>query len=100
MTRWCVGIALDPATRKIYWTQKGPPKGGLGRIFRASLDVPEGDSAATRYDIELLFDKLPEPIDLAFDSENRVMYWTDRGAPLAAAPSVEHQSIRNPNPRF
>src|ERR1700674_4026696 len=30
-TRWCVGITIDPKFRKIYWTQKGPTKGGLGR---------------------------------------------------------------------
>ena len=30
-TRWCVGITVDPKLGKIYWTQKGPTKGGLGR---------------------------------------------------------------------
>jgi hypothetical protein len=30
-------------------------------------------------DIELLFDDLPEPIDLGLDLADRVMYWTDRG---------------------
>jgi len=29
----------------------------------------------------VLFDNLPEPIDLDFDPTNRVMYWTDRGDP-------------------
>jgi hypothetical protein len=35
----------------------------------------------TRTDIELLYDGLPEPIDLELDLANRVMYWTDRGDP-------------------
>jgi hypothetical protein len=80
-TKWCVGITVDPEGGKIYWTQKGPSKGGVGCIFRANLDIPNGESPAKRSDIELLFDKLPEPIDLELDLENRVLYWTDRGDP-------------------
>jgi hypothetical protein len=80
-TRWCVGITIDPKRRQIYWTQKGPTKGGLGRIFRAGVEIPQGETAATRSDIEVFFDGLPEPIDLELDLENRVLYWTDRGDP-------------------
>jgi hypothetical protein len=80
-TRWCVGITIDPKSRKFYWTQKGPDKGGMGRIFCANIETPKGESATTRRDIEVLFDLLPEPIDLELDLENRVLYWTDRGDP-------------------
>jgi hypothetical protein len=80
-TKWCVGITLDPEGRHIYWTQKGPDNGELGRIFRAGLDVPWGESPDERTDIELFYDRLPEPIDLELDLENRVLYWTDRGDP-------------------
>jgi hypothetical protein len=80
-TRWCVGITIDPKRGKIYWTQKGPTKGGLGRICRANFNVPEGESPANRSDIEVLFDRLPEPVDLELDLKNRVLYWTDRGDP-------------------
>src|SRR5262249_46407226 len=80
-TRWCVGITVDPKRRQIYWTQKGPTKGNQGRIFRANIDVTKGKSAASRSDIEVLFDGLPEPVDLELDVENRVLYWTDRGDP-------------------
>jgi sugar lactone lactonase YvrE len=80
-TRWCVGITVDPKRRQIYWTQKGPTKGNQGRIFRANMDVPKGQTAASRSDIEVLFDGLPEPIDLELDLENRILYWTDRGDP-------------------
>ncbi|HET6984913.1 MAG TPA: hypothetical protein VFI53_22400, partial [Myxococcaceae bacterium] len=34
-----------------------------------------------RSDIEVLYEGLPEPIDLDLDLENRVLYWTDRGDP-------------------
>jgi len=80
-TKWCVGIAIDPKFQKVYWTQKGPDNAGLGRIFRANIDIPAGESPAKRSDIEVLFDHLPEPIDLELDLTNRVLYWTDRGDP-------------------
>jgi hypothetical protein len=80
-TKWCVGITLDPKLKKIYWTQKGPDNGGQGRIFRANLDIPYGETPTTRSDIEVLFDHLPEPIDLELDVANRMLYWTDRGDP-------------------
>jgi len=79
--RWCVGITVDPKLKKFYWTQKGPDNAGVGCIFRANIDIPKGESPANRSDIELLFDKLPEPIDLELDLKNRVLYWTDRGDP-------------------
>ncbi|KAK4550597.1 hypothetical protein LTR36_000176 [Oleoguttula mirabilis] len=77
----CVGIAVDSIHGKFYWTQKGPSKGGQGRIFRANIDMPAGKTAEDRDDIELLFDRLPEPIDLEIDSETQTLYWTDRGDP-------------------
>ena len=80
-TRWCVGITLDPARKQMYWTQKGPDNGEKGRIFCAGIDIPKGETAAKRSDIEVFFDRLPEPIDLELDLKNRVLYWTDRGDP-------------------
>ena len=80
-TRWCVGITLDPERKQIYWTQKGPDNGDRGRILRAGIEIPRGETAANRSDIEVFFDRLPEPIDLELDRKNRVLYWTDRGDP-------------------
>ncbi len=78
-SNWCVGIALDVPGGKVYWTQKG--NGGDGRIFRANLEIPQGQDALHRKDIEVLLDALPEPIDMDLDLSNRTMYWTDRGDP-------------------
>lgn len=78
-TRWCVGVTVSPSTGKIYWTQKGPSKGGKGRIYRANIDMPRGQDASNRTDVELLFKNLPEPIDLDFDEADTTLYWTDRG---------------------
>jgi hypothetical protein len=80
-TRWCVGITLDPKRGKMYWTQKGPSKGNKGRIFRANIEISKSETALRRSDIEVLYDGLPEPIDLELDLENRILYWTDRGDP-------------------
>jgi DNA-binding beta-propeller fold protein YncE len=78
---WCVGIAVDVNGGKLYWTQKGNDNAGEGRIFRASLEIPKGQTPANRKDIVVLYDNLPEPIDLDLDLGNRIMYWTDRGDP-------------------
>jgi DNA-binding beta-propeller fold protein YncE len=80
-TRWCVGVAVDPDARHLYWTQKGPDDAGLGMILRAGLDLPAGSTAMDRSDIEVLFKGLPEPIDLELDFDTRMLYWTDRGDP-------------------
>ncbi|KAF3024394.1 hypothetical protein E8E14_014425 [Neopestalotiopsis sp. 37M] len=74
MLRWCVGIAVDEERGYFYWTQKGPSKGGQGRIFRARADAPADT-------IEVVLERLPECIDLEYDEEGRALYWTDRGDP-------------------
>src|SRR6266436_247476 len=78
-TKWCVGIAVDRDGGKVYWTQKGGDNASEGRIFRTNLEIPRGENAVNRTDIELFLDRLPEPIDL--DLDNRTIYWTDRGNP-------------------
>ena len=80
-TKWCVGIAVDLERGQIYWTQKGPDNGGKGRIFRAGIDIPPGESADARSDVVLVYGGLPEPIDLEIDHAKRTLYWTDRGDP-------------------
>lgn len=78
-TRWCVGVTVSPATGKFYWTQKGPSKGGKGRILQANIHFRPGEDAQSRTDIEVLLQGLPEPIDLEVDEDENVLYWTDRG---------------------
>ncbi|HTS75110.1 MAG TPA: hypothetical protein VMG40_02845 [Bryobacteraceae bacterium] len=69
---WCVGIAVDPDHNKMYWTQKGGNNANQGTLRRADLD---GKHA------EILFENLPEPIDIDLDLSKRMIYWTDRGDP-------------------
>lgn len=93
-TRWCVGLTIDPKLGHMYWSQKGPDNAGLGRISRANVEIPAGQTAAKRTDIEIFFDHLPEPIDLELDVEHRVLYWTDRGDPPRGN-TVNRASIDN-----
>ena len=79
--KWCVGIAVDADAGKLFWSQKGGDNAGEGSILRANLDIPSGQTPTDRTDIELLYDKLPEPIDLDLDPGSRRLYWTDRGDP-------------------
>ena len=58
-TNWCVGVAVDHVGGHLYWTQKGPSDAGLGRILRAGIDIPAGESAAHRSDVEVVFKDLP-----------------------------------------
>jgi DNA-binding beta-propeller fold protein YncE len=101
-TKWCVGITVDPEGGKFYWTQKGGDDAGQGQIFRANIDIPQGETATNRSDIELLFDGLPEPIDLELDLKNRFIYWTDRGdAPRGNTvnrASIDTDFAKHPSP--
>lgn len=78
-SRWCVGIAVDPERGYVYWSQKGGDPMGEGSLRRAGIDLPDGEDAASRSDVEVLFDGLPEPIDIDLDLPNGRIYWTDRG---------------------
>lgn len=78
-TRWCVGMALDPARGHIYWSQKGGDNAGQGVIRRVDLQMPRGSTPSNRRDMVTLFSRLPEPIDLDLDLKTRTLYWSDRG---------------------
>ncbi|THX15519.1 3-hydroxyacyl-CoA dehydrogenase [Aureobasidium pullulans] len=75
----CVGVTVAPKLGKFFWTQKGPSKGNLGRIFSANIDFPAGCTALDREDIRTIADKLPECIDLDYVEASNTLYWTDRG---------------------
>src|SRR6266481_5120865 len=78
-------LHLEKRSGKLYWCDRE----GM-RVMRANLDgsnieilvdTSKGETPVDRTDIELLFDGLPEPIDLELDLKNRLIYWTDRGDP-------------------
>ena len=96
-SRWCVGIALDLARGYVYWSQKGPANGHVGTLRRAHIAMPAGQTSLTRTDIEILYDLLPEPIDIDLDLAAGYIYWTDRADNTSAAP--RSKSPRGPPPR-
>jgi DNA-binding beta-propeller fold protein YncE len=67
-TKWCVGITVDTKRDLLYWTQKGPSKGGQGRMFRMKLGEEKADK------IQTILDQLPEPIDLELDPTGETLY--------------------------
>ena len=71
--RSCTRAHLLDAKRSRQWRARST----LSRWYRN----PKGETPASRSDIEIVFDNLPEPIDLELDLKNRVLYWTDRGDP-------------------
>lgn len=75
---WCVGLALDLAAGYVYWSQKGPANGHVGSLRRAHIVMPVGQTSVNRTDVEILYDKLPEPIDIDLDVDAGLIYWTDR----------------------
>jgi sugar lactone lactonase YvrE len=60
-----IDLDLDLAQRKIYWTDRG-----LGTVLRGSMDVPAGQTSATRTDKETLISNVGEPIGIAIDHEH------------------------------
>lgn len=75
----CVGVAVDVERGHLYWSQKGPAKGGRGRILRTRLPGSSDDAPVAAEEHELLWSGLPEPIDL--EVAGAYLYWSDRGAP-------------------
>jgi hypothetical protein len=69
------GLALDVARRQVYISDRY-----VGRLYRVGLDMPEGETAENRTDVELLaeFATYAWPLNISLDLEKRKMYWTDR----------------------
>jgi len=96
---WCVGIALDVERGHVYWTQKGGDNASHGFIKRMGLNIPAGQTAERRGDVELLFAGLPEPIDLDLDLKTRHIYWTDRGDNTVSRAPMDPPAGINPSKR-
>lgn len=93
-TKHCVGCAVDSKNGWVYWTLKGPPRGGQGRICRAPLERGSAHPAE-RTDVEVLYDHLPEPIDLHVSKDGTQLWWTDRG--VGALFSAQLSAVLTPS---
>ncbi len=81
LRNWCVGIAVDTDRKQIYWTQKGSDNAGQGRIFRANVDLPKGESPSSVPTSSSSSTACPSRSTLELDLASRMLYWTDRGDP-------------------
>jgi len=66
---WCVGIALDVERRQMYWDAERERRQRPRPASR--LEPPKGERPDHRSDIEVLFDGLPEPIDMDLEISRR-----------------------------
>src|SRR5579872_5754432 len=72
---WCVGIAVDPKGRMIYWTDRGDPPTG-NSVSRARMD---------KLKQEIVVRDLHEGIGIALDVAGGRMYFTDLGGSVYSA---------------
>lgn len=81
-----VGMGLDVAKRQFYFSDRMARK-----IFRANFDLPEGQNAENRTDVETLFTFLNPsmPLDLDLDLEARKIYWSDRARGTIARANMD-----------
>ena len=68
------GIALNPGAGKIYWMDNAG-----GNLYRANIDIPDGETSGTRTDTEVLVSGLDGPAYVAIDITNSQLYFTERG---------------------
>jgi len=73
-----VGMALDFENGTFYSSDRY-----MGIVFRAGLEMPEGDTPDARTDVDIIFQGERDhdrPIDVDIDPEQEKIYWTDRGS--------------------
>ncbi|MBI9105450.1 MAG: hypothetical protein JEZ04_01825 [Spirochaetales bacterium] len=62
------GIDVDRTTGDIFWVEQGATPG----IYRSDYSAPARDNVFTV--------SIVEPVDIALDHVNEIIYWTDRGS--------------------
>jgi hypothetical protein len=75
-----IDLDVDRVSKRLYWTDRQ-----LGTVKRAGLELPAGESADDRSDIETLVTDLVEPIGISLDVGEDRMYFTELGGGVSAA---------------
>ena len=75
-----IDLELDPARRRLYWTDRGD-----NTVSRAPMDRPRGADPAGRTDRQVLVRGLREAIGIALDSAARRMFYTSLGGEVGSA---------------
>jgi sugar lactone lactonase YvrE len=69
-----IDVGVDLPKGQIYWTDRDE-----GTVHRAGIEIPSGQTAATRKDIETLMRGLNTPIGIALDLAGGMLYTTESG---------------------
>jgi DNA-binding beta-propeller fold protein YncE len=69
-----IDVAVDLSQGKIYWTDRDE-----GTVHRAGIEIPAGQTAATRKDIDTLMHGLNTPIGVTLDLADGKLYTTESG---------------------
>lgn len=83
-----VDVAIDPDAGRLYWTDRL-----AGTVQRVGLELPEGQTAETRTDVETVLDGLEEPIGIALDAPNDRLYVTELGRGVSEA-TLDGEDLR------
>ena len=84
------GIALDVAGGQgLLDSERRRQRAASGAFDGPTSSCRRARDAAHRSDIEVLFQNLPEPIDLDLDLARRMIYWTDRGANIVSRAAMD-----------
>lgn len=75
-----VDLAVDPERGYLYWTDRFN-----GTVSRAGLDLPPGESPGDRSDVEVVVDRINDPIGLALDLEDEKLYYGTLGGRISQA---------------
>ncbi len=67
-----IDLELDLDKRQLYWTDRS-----LGTVQRAGMDLPAGQNAVSRSDVETLVTGLSQPIGITLDLPAGAMYFSD-----------------------
>ncbi|MBW8886670.1 MAG: 3-hydroxyacyl-CoA dehydrogenase [Fibrobacteres bacterium] len=69
-----IDVGIDLGKKQIYWTDRDE-----GTVHRAGIEIPAGQTAATRKDIETLMRGLNTPIGIALDLAGGKLFTTESG---------------------
>lgn len=83
-----IDLAIDHDADLLYWTDRM-----AGTLQRAHLDLPMGQTAETRTDVETVLDDLDEPIGIALDPANDRLYVTELGRGVSEA-TLDGEDLR------